>query len=122
MADKHPKTDVTGRPLPEVHEELTGGEMRATVVKETPASADPNVHTEPPHHLPVTPPSDASGAAAVAETPPGVRRRCPHCQGPLTAHGDANPHKVGALHCNQCGTCWNTDLESVRDGHPAPSK
>jgi ribosomal protein L37AE/L43A len=39
---------------------------------------------------------------------------CPACNGELVKHGDANPYKAGAYHCNDCGTCWAPGLKAPR--------
>lgn len=39
---------------------------------------------------------------------------CPKCGGDLVKHGDANPHKAGASHCNKCGECWEPGLAKPR--------
>jgi hypothetical protein len=41
---------------------------------------------------------------------------CPHCHVRMIDHGDANPHKAGAHHCNTCGCCLLAD-GSIREGH-----
>lgn len=45
--------------------------------------------------------------------------RCPTCHDELIKHGDENPFKVGAWHCNGCGACWASGFKRMRDGHPA---
>ena len=47
-------------------------------------------------------------------------RLCPNCKGELVKHGDENPHKAGAYHCNQCGVCWAPGLRTVRAGSQVP--
>lgn len=49
-------------------------------------------------------------------------RLCPNCNGELVKHGDANPHKAGASHCDNCGACWAPGLKEMREGHAAPEK
>ena len=39
---------------------------------------------------------------------------CPNCNGPLIEHGDENPVKAGAKHCNACGICWAPGLKHPR--------
>ncbi len=41
-------------------------------------------------------------------------RLCPTCKGELIKHGDENPEKAGAYHCNACGTCWAPGLRHPR--------
>ncbi len=48
-------------------------------------------------------------------------RLCPHCKGELVKHGDENPHKAGAYHCNNCGTCWAPGLRAPMPGSTAPA-
>lgn len=40
-----------------------------------------------------------------------------HCGGEAIAHGDENPFKVGAFHCDACGCCMYEDGTN-RVGHP----
>ena len=66
-------------------------------------------------------PRVTEATAAVAESPPGrSRRRCPLCQGELIDHGDENPYKKGAHHCNSCGSCWASGMREQREGHMPP--
>lgn len=44
---------------------------------------------------------DATVAARAAAGGPV----CPTCKHELVKHGDANPYKAGAWHCNGCGQC-----------------
>lgn len=39
-----------------------------------------------------------------------------HCGSEMTAHGDENPFKVGAHHCDACGCCLLED-GTPREGH-----
>lgn len=50
--------------------------------------------------------------AALAGSP--KKDRC-HCGGTLVPHGDANPFKAGASHCDRCGCCLRDG--EIRDGH-----
>lgn len=43
-------------------------------------------------------------------------RLCPHCNGEMVKHGDGNPAKAGAWHCDGCGCCFKG--RTVREGHP----
>lgn len=52
---------------------------------------------------------DLAAARAVAGAPV-----CPNCHGELVKHGDENPAKAGASHCNSCGTCWAPGLKQPR--------
>ena len=51
-------------------------------------------------------------AEATKEDPKS--KLCPNCNGELIKHGDANPHKAGAYHCDQCGICWAPGLKHPR--------
>jgi hypothetical protein len=44
-------------------------------------------------------------------------RLCPHCKGELLRHGEANPYKAGAWHCNGCGCCFLPGIRELRAGH-----
>lgn len=46
-------------------------------------------------------------------------RLCPHCKAEMVKHGDANPFKAGAWHCNACGCCFKG--RELREGHSACS-
>ncbi len=73
---------------------------------------------------PMTTPLVAPAAPEPTPEPEPVkapRGKCPTCHGELERHGDANPYKVGASHCNQCGSCWKPGLRELREGHPPPS-
>lgn len=52
---------------------------------------------------------DLAAARAAAGAPV-----CPNCHGELVKHGDQNPAKAGASHCNGCGTCWAPGLNQPR--------
>lgn len=39
---------------------------------------------------------------------------CPNCHGELIKHGDENPFKAGASHCNKCGICFAPGLKHPR--------
>lgn len=41
-------------------------------------------------------------------------KMCPKCKGLLIKHGDENPYKAGAWHCNDCGTCWAPGIKEPR--------
>ncbi len=63
----------------------------------------------------------AEEAAAVAERELAEATKedpkaklCPTCNGELVKHGDANPYKRGAYHCDKCGTCWAPGLKAPR--------
>ena len=43
--------------------------------------------------------------------------KCPHCAAELTPHDAETGVKKGALHCYECGCCFNADL-SAREGVP----
>lgn len=44
----------------------------------------------------------------------GKAKTCPACKAELVQHGDENPFKAGAWHCNECGACWQPDLKAQR--------
>lgn len=56
----------------------------------------------------------AEEAAEDQGLPRAESRRCPNCRAHLIPHGDDNPHKAGAWHCNGCGTCWAPGLRHPR--------
>lgn len=56
----------------------------------------------------------------LAETPRESTRACPNCKAELVKHGDANPFKIGAWHCDGCGSCWAPGMRTMRTGHPDP--
>lgn len=63
---------------------------------------------EKPEHRPSWPGRDPADFAKAVEKLTDVERPpvCPHCQSDLLAHSGANPHTVGAMHCNTCGCCF----------------
>jgi ribosomal protein L37AE/L43A len=56
----------------------------------------------------------AEHAAADLEAKAHGTRACPTCNAPLVKHGDENPFKAGAWHCDNCGTCWAPGLKTPR--------
>lgn len=76
---------------------------------------------------PTTAPEQAWVADAPAPVPESEKEsskmaQCPLCQGDLIKHGDENPYKAGASHCNKCGSCWKPGLKEQREGHAPPIK
>ena len=55
----------------------------------------------------------AEREAIKADAAPGAKL-CPNCNGVLIEHGDENPFKIGAKHCDNCGICWASGLKSPR--------
>lgn len=58
--------------------------------------------------------ADAEQEAAKLEAAEQGTHACPDCGAPLVKHGDANPYKKGASHCNSCGKCWAPGLKHER--------
>lgn len=46
-----------------------------------------------------------------------MKKKCDHCGSELIEHEGGL--KDGALHCNECGCCFELDGKTIRDGHPA---
>jgi len=65
--------------------------------------------------MPSNPPESAAAEPeAPAHHARGGTKHCPTCNGPLVEHGDDNPLKAGAYHCDHCGICWAHDLKAPR--------